>query len=135
MAKITVGIRIDPTLHTELSNEAKSTGKSLTDIVGSTLANGHKAQFLEQELAKANWELAELKRMTAKRIPKTKRLTVGLTADEYRIITEQADDAHISRAELARQMLTQTRPRPQTQVDQTPQTETQIQTQPMLTDR
>ena len=107
MAKITLGIRIDPTLHTELSNEAKSTGKSLTDIVGSTLADGHRAQFLDQELARVKWELDELKRMTAKRIPKTKRLTVGLTADEYRTITEKANEARISRAELARQILTQ----------------------------
>ena len=89
-----MNFKIDQDMADQIENTAKIEGKSKTDIMIDSFKNRSQIQELKQQLETKQAELTILqnayKQATNKPIPRTKRITVSLTPDEYNIITKLA---------------------------------------------
>ena len=109
MAKQTLGIRLDPEVIDKLKIEAGKKGTTLSDLAVERLTvNDHYIVEKEskiQELQAKNEDLEKMvERITGKKIPRRRSVTVSLTEAEHLQLVQMAKDGHMPKSQAFRMM-------------------------------
>lgn len=101
----TISMRMETEKAEALKTEAKLAGKTINEVLDEKLAALSHTVILQQKYDDLLFENEQLLKMTTKRIPKKFRVSIGFTAQEYRALTEAADNAGCSRPEVIRKIV------------------------------
>ena len=108
MSKI-VSLRLQDDRAQKLESEAKLSNRTLTDLLNERLIQGDQAAALQVQINELQAQIDELQRLyraaTNKPVPKRKRISIGVTIQEFDLIDKAAHARRISKAELLRSVL------------------------------
>jgi len=104
-----IGLRLEEDVVNELSVKAQRENKTVTQIVLEKLDHSAQYGMLEQQYQELKREMQELQRITKKQVPKTKRISIGFTLDQYESIENLAYQEHLSKSQLLHRFLTKSR--------------------------
>ncbi len=102
-----IGFRADAETIAELTHEAKLQKKSVTDILQQRLDREKNYGVLEAQHQEVLQRLQQLEKITKIKVPKTKRLSIGISLQEDTVLSNLAFKAHLSKSEFVRVSLRQ----------------------------
>jgi len=101
MPKKTIGIRLESDYADDLATNAMRQNKTITQLVLEKLDQSRQYDVLESEFQSLQLQLRELQRiMKKKQVPKTRKISISFTLEQYENIKKLSHQEHTSMSRL-----------------------------------
>lgn len=98
-------MRMDVDSINTLKDEARLTGKTVSDYLQEQIINVKQNHILQEKIKDLEWQIQDLQKRTQTKVKKSHRISISITPQQYKTLQQVCRKQDLSKSEILRRFI------------------------------